>query len=253
MSRFAADLPEVDEYVSLGEGDTPVLELPVLAGRFGVARLAVKMETLNPTGSYKDRAAAMSLSLARRRDMHGWIATSSGNAGLSFAAYGARAGLPGFLCVVAGAPAEKRASLVPYGIGLARVDGVGRGGTGASGIGLMEQVRDAAARHGLFLGITANAYNPEGMRGIDTIGYELAEQMPEATHVYLPTGGGGLLASVARGLAHRGAVTKVIAVQPAGCAPIARFVEGELAEPVVDRCATDISALQLPEDRKSVV
>lgn len=246
LSRFAADLPAVDEFVCLGEGDTPLLPLPALAGRLGLAHVSAKLESQNPTGSYKDRVAAMSMSLALQRGYRGWIATSSGNAGLSFAAYGARAGLPGFLCLVSTAPPEKRAPLVPFGIGMASVDGVGSGATSASGAGLMEQVRAAAERHELFLGITANAFNPDGMRGIDTIGYELAEQVPDATQVYVPTGGGGLLASVGRGLVGCGMTAKVVACQPTGCAPIALYVEGKIAEPVVARCDTDISALQLP-------
>lgn len=247
LGRFAADLPAVDSFVELGEGDTPVLALPALAAELGLRRLSAKLESLNPTGSYKDRVAAMSLSLARQRGCRGWIATSSGNAGMSFAAYGARAGLPGFLCLVSTAPAEKRAALAPYRIGMVAVDGVGRGGTGGAGTALMAAVRDAAQRHTLFLGITANAFNPDGMRGIDTIGYELAEQAADATHVYLPVGGGGLLASVARGLAYRRHPARVVACQPAGCAPVVRFLDGELAAPLVDRCDTGISALQLPD------
>lgn len=248
LSVFAADLPPVDEYVTLGEGGTPLLPLPTIARRLGLAGLSAKMESLNPTGSYKDRAAAMSLSLARQRGCPGWIATSSGNAGLSFAAYGARAGLPGFLCLVASAPAEKKLPLMPYGIGVAAVNGVGRTATAQSGAGLMEQVRAAAERHGLYLGITANAFNPDGMRGIDTIAYELAEQAPRAGHVYVPTGGGGVLAAIARGLAHRGLTTvRVTAAQPEGCAPIVRYLDGEIPEPRIARCDTGISALQLPE------
>lgn len=247
LGRFAADLPAVSRYVTLGEGGTPLLALDRLAARFGLAGLSAKVESANPTGSYKDRVAAMSLSLALDRGNPGWIATSSGNAGLAFAAYGVRAGLPGFLCVVAGAPPGKLIPLVPYGIGLAAVTDVGDGGSGRSGAGLMELVRDAARRHELFLGITANRYNPDGMRGIETIGYELAEQLPDTTQVYVPTGGGGLLASLARGLAHRGVPAAVVACQPAGCAPIVRFLDGELARPVIERCDTRVSALQLPE------
>ncbi|NED94759.1 pyridoxal-phosphate dependent enzyme [Phytoactinopolyspora alkaliphila] len=246
LSRFADDLPDVGGFVTLGEGGTPVVELHHLAAELGLERLSAKMETANPTGSYKDRVAAISVSLARDRGYRGWIATSSGNAGLAMAAYGARAHLPGFLCVVSSAPQEKRLPLMPFGIGLVAVDGVGDGASRAGGTQLMDQVRDAAEQHKLFLGITANAFNPEGMRGIDTIGYELAEQIPSMTHVYLPTGGGGLLASTARGLTARSVQAAVVACQPSGCAPIARYLSGELSRPVVDRCETLISALQLP-------
>ena len=67
---------------------------------------------------------------------------------------------------------------MPYDIGVAPVDGIGTGGSGNAVIALMDLVREAAVKHGLYLGITANAYNPDGMRGIETIGYELVEQLP---------------------------------------------------------------------------
>ena len=246
LSRFAADLPAVERFVSLGEGDTPVVELATLAQRVGLRHLSAKMESQNPTGSYKDRIAAMSLSLALHHGHPGWIATSSGNAGLSMAAYGTRAGIPGFLCMVATAPQEKRLALLPYAVEVVSVDGVGRAGTAQLATALMKQVRLAAEQQNLFLGITAHAFNPSGMRGVDTIGYELAEQVPAATHVYVPTGGGGLLTAIARGLRHRNMPAKVIACQPAGCAPIVAFLDGTADVPAMSRCDSDISALQLP-------
>ncbi|GAA4664500.1 pyridoxal-phosphate dependent enzyme [Amycolatopsis dongchuanensis] len=246
LSRFADDLPEVGEFVSLGEGDTPLVPLDKLARRLGVASLTAKLETVNPTGSYKDRVAAMSISLAKRRGQRGWVTTSSGNAGAAMAAYGARAGLPGFVCLVASAPKEKRLPLLPYPIGVAAVEGVGNRASGKSETGLFGHVRAAALRHDLYLATTAHAFNPDGMRGIDTLSYELAEQHPDATHVYVPTGGGGLLAAVSRGVLHRGMRARTIACQPTGCDPIARFLAGQLSEPAIDTCTSGISALQLP-------
>ncbi|GAA3810572.1 pyridoxal-phosphate dependent enzyme [Amycolatopsis tucumanensis] len=246
LERFAADLPPVTSFVSLGEGDTPLVELPRLTAELGLARLRAKLESLNPTGSYKDRIAAMSVSLALRDGMSGWIATSSGNAGMAMAAYGTRAGLPGCLCMVASAPAEKRLSILPYATELLLVEGVGRAATRAAERGLFDEVRAAAERHNLYLGITAHEFNPEGMRGADTIGYELAEQAPSMSHLYVPTGGGGLLVAIARGLRSRGSRTKVVACQPSGCAPIARYLAGEIDHPHVGACNSDISALQLP-------
>ncbi|NDL55994.1 pyridoxal-phosphate dependent enzyme [Phytoactinopolyspora mesophila] len=245
LERYAADLPDAGTLVTLGEGGTPVLDLHDTARQAGLGGLSAKMESANPTGSYKDRVAAMSMSLARHRGYAGWIATSSGNAGMSLAAYGARAALRGFLCLVSTAPAEKRLPLMPYGVELVAVRGTGDGATTA-GAELMAQVRAAAERHKLYLGITANAFNPDGMRGIDTIGYELAEQLPDATHVYVPVGGGGLLTSLARGLAARAHPAKVVACQPTGCAPVVQFLDGEIGAPEVGRCDTMISALQLP-------
>lgn len=246
LLRFAADLPALDELVTLGEGDTPLLPLNALAKHLRLEQLSAKMESQNPTGSYKDRVAAVSLSLARQRGNKGWLASSSGNAGLAMAAYGVRAQLPGFLCLVASAPVEKRLPLVPYSIGAIGVDGVGERSTSVQISGLLDQICAAADRHNLFLGVTAHAFNPDGMRGIDTIAYELAEQVPTATHVYVPTGGGGLLAAIARGLKQRAMPAKVIACQPSGCAPIVEFLQGTSMSPEVARCDSGISALQIP-------
>lgn len=64
--------------------------------------------------------------------------------------------------------------------------------------------------------------------------------------MYVPTGGGGLLTAIARGLQHRDMPAKVIACQPAGCAPIVAFLDGSRDAPAMARCDSDISALQLP-------
>ncbi|RBM13585.1 hypothetical protein DI005_30520 [Prauserella sp. PE36] len=246
LSRFAADLPAVDDFISLGEGNTPLLSLPVLARQLGIGQLSAKLESQNPTGSYKDRVATMSLSLARQRGQNGWIATSSGNAGLSMAAYGTRAGLPGFLCLVASAPLEKRQPLMPYSIGVVAVEGVGRRSKASTDNSLFDHVRSAAERHDLYLAITAHEFNPEGMRGIDTIAYELVEQAPDASHVYVPTGGGGLATAIGRGLRHRESAAKVVICQPNGCSPIARHLNHEIPSPVIETCESEISALQIP-------
>jgi threonine synthase len=246
LSGYATDLPAVATFVSLGEGNTPVVSLPAIARRLGLARLSAKLELLNPTGSYKDRVAAMSLSLARSRGNAGWIATSSGNAGMAMAAYGARAGLPGFLALGGSAPLEKRAPLIPFGLTVVAVEGIGADASKELDHDFFWAVRSGADRHGLYLGITCHAYNPDGMRGIDTLGYELAAQVPGLSHVYLPAGSGGLLVAVARGLRHRQANPKVIACQPAGCAPIVGCLQASLRVPEIDRCESAVSALQLP-------
>ncbi|MEV5966050.1 pyridoxal-phosphate dependent enzyme [Kribbella sp. NPDC051952] len=246
LSRFASDLPPLSETVCLGEGGTPLIELPAVARRVGVRSVSAKLETANPTGSYKDRVAAMSLSLARSQGYRGWIATSSGNAGMAMAAYGARAGVPGFLCLAGSVPPEKSLPLLAYGsdvVSVIRVKGAGRPEVDGD---MFAQVRAAAARHDLYLGVTLHAFNPEGMRGIDTIAYELAEQAPSMTHVYAPVGGGGLVVAIARGLAGRDLRPAMVACQSTGCAPVVRFLAGEIPSVAVERSSTGISALQLP-------
>ncbi|PWV74756.1 threonine synthase [Prauserella marina] len=246
LDRYRSDLPVAGEMVSLGEGDTPLLRLRSLAENIGIPDVFVKDESCNPTGSYKDRIAAVSLSLAREQGKSGWIATSSGNAGVAMAAYGARVGLAGVLCLVSSAPAQKLLSLAPYRVDVLAVENIGNNSTARAIEGVVDVVLRSAKRHNLFLGITAHRFNQDGMRGVDTISYELSEQAPETTHVYVPVGGGGLLAGVARGLRSRNLPARVVACQPRGCAPVVRFLDGELADPVLDRCESMVSALQIP-------
>jgi threonine synthase len=247
IERHAARLPPVaGEWVALGEGDTPVVELPRLARRLGVARLRAKLETTNPTGSYKDRIAALSMTLARERGLRGWIATSSGNAATALATYGARAGLPGLIFVTPGIPPGKLLPAQAAGAAVVEVPGIGSGGSPDTAARLFAAVREAAEAHSLFLGVTANALNPAGMRGADTIAYELAAEPEPPDVCYIPTGGGGLSVCIARGLAACGAHTRVVAAQPSGCAPIVGALEGRLARPEVAVCRTEISGLQLP-------
>ena len=224
--------------LSLGEGATPVLELPAVAGHYGVSQIWAKAEWLNPTGSYKDRIALETVRDAVRRGSLGWVGTSSGNAGAAMSAYGARAGLPGFLCVAADAPREKLQSILPYGATLLPIANLG--------IAEMDEIRELAMEYNLKLAVTAYRYNPEGMTGAEGIGAELIDQGP-FTHVYVPTGGGGLLVAIARGLGRSsedGPV--VICAQPRGCAPVARHLEGEIDAPQISECTSTISGLQLP-------
>jgi threonine synthase len=81
------------EGVSLGEGGTPCLPLPALARELGIARLSVKHEGLNPTGSHKDRMSAQAVTRALEAGADSVVLASSGNAAVSAAAYCAAAGL----------------------------------------------------------------------------------------------------------------------------------------------------------------
>ena len=221
---------------SLGEGNTPILSLTSVARLLGLAEVFGKAEWINPTGSYKDRIAAATINDAIRQSQRGWIGTSSGNGGASMSAYGARAGLPGFLCIAADAPAEKVRSIVPYGATLLPMTRIG--------IKEMDTISDLANEFQLKLSVTAYRYNSAGMAGAEAIGAELRDQ-GDFTHVYVPTGGGGLLVAVARGMGAASS-TRIICAQPAGCNPIVRFLNQEIETPHIDTCMSKVSGLQLP-------
>src|SRR5437773_233608 len=96
MWRYAGMLPLCDSEtpVSLGEGLTPLQELPALAGELGVARLWVKDEGLNPTASFKARGMSAAVTRARGLRVPGLVVPTAGNAGAALSAYGAAAGTP---------------------------------------------------------------------------------------------------------------------------------------------------------------
>jgi threonine synthase len=96
MWRYAPVLPinEFEAPVTLGEGLTPLHELPALAARLGVRRAWVKDEALNPTASFKARGMSAAVTRARALGVPGLVVPTAGNAGAALAAYGAAAGLP---------------------------------------------------------------------------------------------------------------------------------------------------------------
>jgi len=220
----------------MGEGNTPLLSLPTLARSWGIKNIWAKAENLNPTGSYKDRIARTTMIEALAQGYRGWLGTSSGNGGAAMSAYGARAGLPGFLCILADAPVEKVASIRPYGAQLIPMKDLGSAE--------MLALQKIAQHENLLLTITAYAFNPVGMTGAEAIGEEIARDK-SASHVYIPTGGGGLLVATATGLARAGSGARVICVQPSECSPISQMMMGLIDWPVVPACGTKISGLQL--------
>ena len=96
MWRYAPVMPLLDgeSPVSLGEGATPLHDLPALARDIGVARLWVKDEGLNPTASFKARGMSAAVTRAAALGVPGLVVPTAGNAGAALTAYGAAAGLP---------------------------------------------------------------------------------------------------------------------------------------------------------------
>ena len=107
--RYAPVLPIADpaHRVTLGEGQSPLLECPALARRLGVRRLLAKFEGSNPTGTVKDRSSATAVSAALQFGFTATSVVSSGNAGSSIAAYSARAGLRSLIFAYEKASAPK--------------------------------------------------------------------------------------------------------------------------------------------------
>ena len=212
ISRFRATFPLSPSapFITLGEGGTPLLPVQV-----GTRVLHLKCEHLNPTGSYKDRGTAVLLSALSAAGVKEAVEDSSGNAGASFAAYAARAGMRARVFVPASASGPKRAQIEACGAEVVAIEGPRSAPADA--------VRREAEAGVVY---ASHAYLPHWMAGVATIAYELVEQLGRVPGaVIAPVGHGGLLVSVHRGfvaLHDAGLIPvlpRMIGVQAQACAP----------------------------------
>jgi threonine synthase len=239
---LSADIP-ADCRISLGEGNTPLLASRRIGRSAGVPNLFFKLETGNPTGSYKDRFAAAAIGDMLRTGKRRCIATSSGNTGSALAAYCAAAGLACDIAVVETAPDQKLKQMAAYGASVFKVRGFGTDAETTRNV--FEWVRRQGEQPDCSLQISAYVYSPAGMMGVQSIAYELAEQCGRALdHVFAPAGGGGLTLAIARGFNGRG--PRVHCVQPAGNDTIATPLRTGASAGRAVNCATQISGLQVP-------
>ncbi len=203
-----------------GVGDTPLIELANITALARAcaapgrgARIFVKDEAANPTGSFKDRRASLSVHEAARRGYRGVVAATSGNYGAAVASLAARAGLA---CVVVQEAfdsrgiaqpeiAEKSRACEAYGAEVMRL---------SVGPELFYVFLCVLEQSDFF---NASLYTPYAVRGVETLGHELARQLEEREGrfpdaVVVTHAGGGNLTGTARGLAQAGATqTRVVA------------------------------------------
>ncbi|MBN2471520.1 MAG: pyridoxal-phosphate dependent enzyme, partial [Anaerolineae bacterium] len=86
-------LHDIDNVVTMGEGGTPLLPAPQLGSMLGLKHLYFKDERQGPTNSFKDRQAAVAISVMREMGITEAVVASTGNVAMSYAAYAARAGI----------------------------------------------------------------------------------------------------------------------------------------------------------------
>jgi threonine synthase len=166
--RYAPVLPIADpaHRITLGEGDTPLLDCPRLARELGVGGLTLKVEGANPTGTVKDRSSTTAVAAARQFGFGAISVVSSGNAGSSIAAYGARAGLRTLVFAYARTAAPKLLHMAATTPDLVLYEGVYD-----DLITLWDRLADE--RWFFDGGASRNAYKHEGKK---TLAYEIAEQ-----------------------------------------------------------------------------
>ncbi|MEU0051308.1 threonine/serine dehydratase [Streptomyces sp. NPDC006309] len=182
---------------------TPLLALDALPG------ILLKAEHLQHSGSFKVRGAANAMAGATAGEI---VTGSSGNHGIAVARNGLALGVPVTVVMAAGASADKERVIRSLGARVLRVDG-----------GVAERERQALAhakRTGALL--VPSSDHELVVAGQGTVGLEIFEQAPEVDTVFVPTGGGGLLAGIC--LAARAArhPVRIVGVEPAGADRYAR-------------------------------
>jgi threonine synthase len=216
--RRSFPLPADVDFVSLGEGDTPLL-----SHRLSSRELFFKCENLNPTGSFKDRGTAVLVSALIAAGIEEAVEDSSGNAGASLAAYAARAGIRVRIYVPESASGPKSSQINAYGAQVVRVPGP----RSASAEAVQREAEGGSV-------YASHAYLPHGIAGIATIAFEIAEQLRGSPGtVIAPVGHGTLLLGLHRGfqaLQSAGEIDRIpvlVGVQAGACAPLwAAFSDG---------------------------
>jgi threonine synthase len=221
VERYRRFLPITDATpaLTLGEGFTPLVAAPRLGGRIGVPNLHLKLEGLNPTGSFKDRGMVVAVSKALEAGATSIICASTGNTSASAAAYGAAAGLEVAVVLPKGAIATGK--LLQALIAGAKVIAVDGNFDDALRI-VRSMTSEAGSRSTL-----VNSVNPHRIAGQKTAAMEICDDLGRAPNcLAIPVGNAGNITAYWAGFtdyAMQGIVEtrpRMLGFQAAGAAPI---------------------------------
>jgi threonine synthase len=243
---LGACLPPQKRFLTLGEGGTPLRRAQRLGRACDLRDLWFKDETVNPTGSFKDRGLALAVGMARAHGMRRLALATAGNAGVSAALYARAAGADLKVVAPRVTPAAYLERARGWGAQV-EVNGEDLGEAGAA-------LRGALGREERFdLSTLREPYRVEGKK---LIGYEIMLRMRDRPPdwIILPTGGGTAVIGVDKALSEMEALgwltspgPRLAAAQAAGCAPVARaFEAGESVARSWDGPRTRAWGLRVP-------
>lgn len=213
--------------ISRGEGNTPLVKTDRLGKEYSLDNLYIKNETINPTGSYKDRFATVAISLEKAAGAKAVALGSAGNAAAAVAAYSAVAGIKCFILLPPGSAQERAWQNMSY------------GGRFIRAVGHVNDAIDLVVAGVEAFGwknvCTTMLHHPYGAEGYKTIAYEMARSMDFDVPDYIlcPVGGGILISKIYRaytemlqlGLIDR--LPRMVGVQAEGCAPLVKAFESK--------------------------
>ena len=242
MPVFADETP-----VTLGEGFTPLVHATRLGRRYGMDRLFIKDESLNPTNSFKARGQSAAITRAKALGVSTISVPSAGNAGNAMAAYAAAAGLQAKVFLPKDVKTPFARECLLYGAEVTLVDG------------LITDAARVAAEQGGPLGWydVSTLKEPYRIEGKKTMAYELAEQMgwKYPDWIIYPTGGGTGMVGMWKAFEEMEAIgwvapqkrPRMVSVQADGCAPIVRaYDNGWEKAPMWEDASTVADGLSVP-------
>jgi threonine synthase len=231
-----------DSRVTLSEGGTPLTRSKT------IPNLYFKLESCNPTGSFKDRGTSIEISHALEERAKRVVCASTGNMGASISAYCARAGLKCEIFLPVDTSPGKVKQISVYGAKITRIKG---DYTKAAKIAFQRFKQ----KHDFLVG--DYSYRGEGEK---SIAFELIDQLGKIDYLLCPIGNGTLLSSIWKGfkefknvgLVNR--LPKLIGVQASGCSPVAKaFLEKKRIKPVIPKTKASAIACGDPLDGEKAV
>jgi threonine synthase len=228
LRRYRHLLPITDQtpLITIGEGDTPLVRSVRLERDVGCEALYFKLESCNPSGSFKDRGMVVAVAKAVERGERAVLCASTGNTSASAAAYAAHCGLEAYIIVPHGRIAEgKLAQTAAHGARIIAIEG--------SFDDALRLAREITRRHPIAL---VNSVNPERIEGQKTAAFEIVDALGDAPDLLcLPVGNAGNITAYWRGFVEyyqreeSSRKPRMWGFQAAGAAPL---VQGQpVAEP----------------------
>ncbi|MFA5072786.1 MAG: threonine synthase [Nitrospirota bacterium] len=193
----------VSTAISLGEVTTPLLKRTVLQ-----RDVFLKIDYMNPTGSFKDRGAQVLINAVHERGIREVVEDSSGNAGAAIAGYCAAAGIRCNIYLPEDTSAGKIKQISAYKATIVKVPGT-RADTSKAVLKAAESTYYAS-----------HVYNPLFFEGTKSLAYEIYDQIGVPDYLVVPAGNGTMLLGAYIGFQEIGKLPRIIAVQSNRCAPV---------------------------------
>ncbi|GAB3845494.1 threonine synthase [Nesterenkonia populi] len=191
INEYADRLPVTEDtrVITLGEGGTPLVHAPHLS-KLVEGEVHLKVEGMNPTGSFKDRGMTMAITAAVAEGAKAVVCASTGNTSASAAAYATQAGLTCAVLVPAGNIAVgKLSQAVAHGAEIIQIDGNFDDG--------LEIARKLSESYPVFL---VNSVNPNRIEGQKTAAFEVVDALGDAPDYHLlPVGNAGNITAYWKG------------------------------------------------------